>query len=239
MAEEKASGQVGLFGGGNQPEELTLPDTPDWPPMERLNFEAEAIGFHLTAHPLDVYGPTLRRMGVIGSNRIEAQAQNGAARVKLAGAVVAIKERITRTGSRMAWLRLSDAAGGYEITVFSEVLARARDMITAGANLLLTADIRMEGESLRITAQDIQPLDQAAAGAGAGMRVWLQQTEAVTHIRTILTREGKGRGRVVLVPRIGGTNDVEITLPGRFNVTPKLAQALKLVPGVQRVEEME
>ena len=36
-------------------ETLRLPDVPDWPPMERLTFEAEAIGFHLTAHPLDAY----------------------------------------------------------------------------------------------------------------------------------------------------------------------------------------
>ena len=31
--------------------------------MERLNFEAEAIGFHLTAHPLDAYAKALRRLG--------------------------------------------------------------------------------------------------------------------------------------------------------------------------------
>ena len=222
-----------------EPEPVKLPDTPDWPPMERLAFEAEAVGFHLTAHPLDVYAGSLRRLGVIASNQIAARAEAGSARIKLAGAVVASKERITRTGSRMAWLRLSDGVGGFEVTVFSEVLSRSRDLIVAGAMLLVTADIRMEGESLRITAQEILPLDQAVAGAGAGMRVWLQQTEAVAHIRTILGREGRGRGRVVLVPRVGGTQDVEITLPGRFNVTPRLAQALKLVPGVQRVEEIE
>ena len=54
-AEEKESGQIALFGAapGAAREALRLPDMPDWPPMERLDFEAEAIGFHLTAHPLD------------------------------------------------------------------------------------------------------------------------------------------------------------------------------------------
>ena len=61
--EEKASGQIGLFGGvASKPEPLRLPDMPDWPPLERLAFEAEAIGFHLTAHPLDAYAQALRRL---------------------------------------------------------------------------------------------------------------------------------------------------------------------------------
>ncbi|MCL2429621.1 MAG: DNA polymerase III subunit alpha, partial [Alphaproteobacteria bacterium] len=50
-AEEAASGQIGLFGGAGR-EALRLPDTQDWPPLEKLGFEAEAVGFHLTAHPL-------------------------------------------------------------------------------------------------------------------------------------------------------------------------------------------
>ena len=51
--EEKGSGRIGLFGEPGRREELRLPDVPDWMPMDRLGFEAEAIGFHLTAHPLD------------------------------------------------------------------------------------------------------------------------------------------------------------------------------------------
>jgi DNA polymerase-3 subunit alpha len=237
-AEEKDSGQIGLFGFAGRPEKLPLPDVPDWEPMDRLGFEAEAIGFHLTAHPLDAYAQVLRRLGVVPSNMLEARAQQGAARLKLAGSVINSKERITRTGTRMAWVRLSDGGGSYEVTVFSEVLARARDLLTPGNSVLVTADVRMEGDNLRITAGDIAPLDQAARHAVAGMRMWLQSTEAVPHIRTLLEREGKGRGRVVLIPRIGSVQEVEIVLPGGFNVTPRLAQALKVLPGVERVEDI-
>ena len=240
-AEEKQSGQIGLFGRGAGPADpapLRLPEMPDWPPMERLGFEAEAIGFHLTAHPLDVYAGALRRLGAVPSNRLEERAHTGAARVTLAGTVIAIKERPTRTGSRMAWIRLSDAGGSFEVTFFSEVLSRSRDLLATGASVLVTADLRLEGEALRITAQDVASLDQAAAAAGAGMRVWLENTGAVPHIRAILGREGHGKGRVVLVPRLDPSQTLEITLPGGFNVSPRLAQALKLVPGVERVEDI-
>jgi DNA polymerase-3 subunit alpha len=233
---EASSGQIGLFAGGNRPEPLRLPDVPDTSPLERLAFEAEAIGFHLTAHPMDAYAAPLRRLGVIPSNRLIPGAASG--RVKLAGTVVARKDRITRTGSRMCWLRLSDAQGSYEVTVFSEVLARARDIISDGAMLLVTADLRQEGESLRITAQDIVPLDQAAASTGGGLRVFLHTEEAVRHIAALLRREGKGKGRVFLCPRLDTRQRAEISLPGSYNVSPRLAQAVKSLAGVERVEEI-
>jgi DNA polymerase III subunit alpha len=237
--EEKASGQIGLFGAiSNKPEPLRLPDVPDWPPLERLAFEAEAVGFHLTAHPLDAYGPALKRLGVTQSIHVESRAAAGISRVKIAGTVVATKERITRTGSRMAWVRVSDAAGSVEVTCFSEVLNRSREILASGSNVLITADLKTEGEAVRVTAMDITPLDQAAASAGACIRVWLRETAAVPHIREVLGRESGGRGRVTLVPRIGGEQDVEIALPGGYNVTPRLAQALKSLPGVDQVEEV-
>jgi DNA polymerase III subunit alpha len=237
--EEKESGQIGLFGGEtSKPEPLRLPDVLDWPPMERLAFEAEAVGFHLTAHPLDSYAQALRRLGVTQSVHVEARAAAGVGRVKIAGTVVATKERITRTGSRMAWVRISDAAGSVEVTCFSEVLARARDILASGSNLLVHAELKTDGEAVRITAMDVVPLDQAAAAAGASIRVWLRESAAVPHIRDVLARESGGRGRVTLVPRIGAEQDVEIALPGGYNVTPRLAQALKSLPGVDQVEEV-
>jgi DNA polymerase III subunit alpha len=237
--DEKESGQIGLFGEvGGKPEPLRLPDVPDWPPLERLAFEAESVGFHLTAHPLDAYAQALRRLGVTQSHHVEARAAAGVGRVKIAGTVVATKERITRTGSRMAWVRISDAAGSVEVTCFSEVLKRSRDVLASGANVLVTAELKMEGEAVRITAMDVVQLEQAASSAGASIRVWLRESAAVPHIRDVLARESGGRGRVTLVPRIGMERDVEIALPDGYNVTPRLAQALKSLPGVDHVEEV-
>ena len=237
--DEKSSGQIGLFGGGaSKPEPLRMPDIPDWPPLERLAYEAEAVGFHLTAHPLDAYAQALRRLGVSAANQVEIKAQAGVSRVKLAGTVVATKERITRTGSRMAWVRISDASGSVEVTCFSEILSRSRDILANGSNVLVTADLKQEGEAVRITAQDVTPLDQAAAMAGAGIRVWLKETAAVPHIRDLLGRENGGRGRVILVPRISTDQSVEIALPGHYSVTPRLTQALLAVPGVDQVEDV-
>jgi len=207
--------------------------------LDRLGFEAEAIGFHLTSHPLDSFGSTLRRLGVTTSTRLQTVAENGVGRVKVAGIVVGSpKVRPTKTGGRMAWLRLSDSGGSFEVTLFSEVLSRSQEFLREGSALLVTVDLRMDGDALRITAQDVASLEKAAAGAGVGLRVWLSETAAVAHIRALLAQEGSGRGEVYLCPRLDANREAEIKLPGRFNISPRLAAALKVMPGISAVEEV-
>lgn len=238
-AEDRASNQIGLFGEVEQgPPVLRLPDIPDWPQLDKLGFEAEAVGFHLSAHPLDEYKGALRRLGATPSALIADRVRGGSTRLKLAGTVNAKKERNTRTGSRMAWISLSDQAGSYEVTFFSEVLNRSRDMLEEGTALLITADAKLEGEALRLTAQDVERLDKAAQGVGQGMRIFLDAASAVPDIRSILERDGRGKGRVSLIPRLSPGQEVEITLPGGWNVSPRLMQAMKLVAGVASVEEV-
>jgi DNA polymerase-3 subunit alpha len=136
------------------------------------------------------------------------------------------------------WATLSDMHGSFEVTLFSEVLGRSRELLVEGTALLVSADVKIENEALRMTAQEISLLDDAAARAGAGLKIWLDRTEALPHIRALLDREGKGRGRVILVPKTGVERNVDVVLPGQFNVSPKLAQAIKMVPGVELVEDV-
>jgi DNA polymerase III subunit alpha len=238
LQEEAETGQIGLFGGDGKPDAIRLPDIPDWPQLERLGYESQAIGFHLTAHPLDVYSRALKRLGVTPIAQLERAAQAGITRVKMAGTVIGSKERITRTGGRMSWVRISDQSGSCEITLFSEILSRCRPLVSEGTGILVNADLQFQGETLRITAQDVSSLDQAAASAGAAIRVWLAETASVPHIRDLLSREGPGKGRVFLLPQVGDSRHVEIALPGGFQVTPRLAEALKSAPGVERVEDV-
>jgi DNA polymerase-3 subunit alpha len=135
-------------------------------------------------------------------------------------------------------VKLSDATGSTEVTLFSEVLSRSRDMLEEGTAVLVTAEARLDGESLRLTAQDVETLERAAQGVAQGIRLWLERTEALEPIRALLGREGRGRGRVVIVPVTGPGQEVEIALQGGFNISPRLMQAMKVIPGVAEVQEL-
>ncbi|MFC3124715.1 DNA polymerase III subunit alpha [Pseudoroseomonas globiformis] len=240
-AEERSSSQIGLFGGGDAaPEPLRMPNLPDWPELERLSQEAEAVGFHLSAHPLDTYRDVLAKLRVTSIAQLQSRAEAGVGVLRIAGTVVNSKERTTRTGSRMAWVRVSDSSGSTEVTLFSEVLLKNRPLLVEGNAILVTTEARMEGETLRLTAQGIEALDKAAASIGQTLRLTIEDEAALAPIRELLEREGQGqgqkRGRVSLIPRLGPGQEVELMLPGHYNVSPRLAQIMKVLPGVAHVE---
>ncbi|MBF0334543.1 MAG: DNA polymerase III subunit alpha [Alphaproteobacteria bacterium] len=236
-AEERDSQQVNLFGGAAEPKP-NLPEAADWPIGEKLKNEHEAIGFYLSAHPMDAYARTLKRLNVLRSDEVQRNLQlGGVPRVKMAGKLDTARERTSSRGSRYAFLSFSDAGGGFEVTAFAEVLAASRALLEPGAALLLTIDARLEDDQLRLTCQQIENLDAAAARTAGGLRVVIDSEAAIPPLRDLLGREARGRGRIVLVPRWPG-REVEIALKGAYALSPATIGALRTVPGVVEVAEV-
>jgi DNA polymerase III subunit alpha len=211
----------------------------DWPAMERLQNEFDAIGFYLSSHPLDAYGKSLDRIGIVRITDLASRlAAGGSTRHKLAGIVVGKKERTSARGNRFAFVQMSDMSGLYELTVFSEVLGQARQALDAGQPLLVTVDCRMEEDSIRLTAQKIEPLDGVVAHAAAGLRVFVGEEAALKSLRGIIGRDGPGRGRVSVVVGLEPTREVEIALPGAYKIGPGIRAAVKSLPGILDVHDI-
>ncbi len=238
-AEERQSQQVNLFGkdeaAANGP---TLPAVTDWASIERLQQEFAAIGFYLSSHPLDGYGKSLARVGVTRYAELpDRLAAGGSTRYKLAGIVISRKERSSAEGRRFAFVQMSDASGTFEVTLFSEVLAQSRQALDSGQPLLVSVDVRAEDDFLRLTAQRLEPLDRIVADAAAGLKVTLGDGAALGPFRTLLQGESGGRGRIsVVVPLV--SQEVEIELPGKFRVSPRMLASVQALPGVLAVQEI-
>jgi DNA polymerase III subunit alpha len=239
-AEERESRQVSLFGGIDPvfAPPPSLPVVADWPSVEKLQHEFSAIGFYLSSHPLDPYGKSLERAGIIRWADLPAGlAANPTNRFKLAGIVIGRKERTSGRGNRFAFVQMSDPSGAYEVTLFSEILRDARGLLDSGQPLVMTVDVRGEEESLRLTAQKIEPLDAVVAAAAAGLRVFVGEAHALSTLRSVIGPEAGGRGRISVVLDLP-TRNVEIALPGGFKVGPQTCAAVKSLPGIVDVHEI-
>jgi len=232
---ERESAQENLFGGtdAEPAPSLPLPRIDDWPAMQRLRREFEAIGFYLSAHPLDAYGNSLERLRVVRAGDLAAVFKRSPGRKKVAGIVVGKQERMSRQGNRFAFIQISDPSGQFEVVVFSDVLARTREVLESGEPVLLTVEGRADGDDTRLMAQEIEPLEAAVAHTASGLRLFLDQAEALDRLRSVLEREAKGRGRVSLVLDLADGQEVELELPGGYRLTPPVRQALKSLPGVE------
>ena len=240
---ERDSNQASLFGGGDEAlPQLTvaLPDVPDWPNMERLGKEFEAVGLYLSAHPLDAYGAKLKRLGVTAYGSLSSGAAGTLPR--LAGVVERKQERTSAKGNRFAFLQLSDASGPFEIVVFSELLASARDLLEPGSAVLITAEARTDTDrdGLRLTAQEVEPLDHAIARSVSGLQVYLSGVDGLDRLRKTLGSgsNGGGASRIRLVLGIDGAQEVELALPGQFTLSEDLLAAISGLPGVTEVREL-
>ncbi|MEM7226911.1 MAG: DNA polymerase III subunit alpha [Pseudomonadota bacterium] len=235
---ERESSQVSLFGDGpDQPAaEVQLPAVDDWPAMARLRQEFDAIGFYLSAHPLDQFKGVLERMKVVRfADLMRGQGGEGG-RAKLAGIVAGKQERTSRQGNRFAFVQLSDDSGMYEVMVFSELLGTCRELLESGQPLLVNVllDRREEADELRLTAQEFQPLEQAAARSSAGLKIFLERPEPLASLKSVLERKAPNgsRGQVALVLTLGDGQEVEMALQRDYALTQEMRQAIKAIPGV-------
>ncbi|MEK7245980.1 MAG: DNA polymerase III subunit alpha, partial [Pseudomonadota bacterium] len=241
-AEERGSSQISFFAGGAEggAAPLVLPPGPDWAPMDRLAHEFEAIGFYLSAHPLDAYRRTLIRLGVRPIAEISAAPEPGP--VRLAGTLIGKKERTSAKGNRYAFIQLSDMTGVFEAIVFADTLATARSLLEVGRSLLVRAAVQVEGETFRLTVHSLESLEEVAARTSAGVRIVVASQEALSPIRDIIAGKpggnGEGRkGRVKLVARLDTGHEVEFDL-GDHRLPPGTLPALRNISGILEASEI-
>ncbi|MGE0658790.1 MAG: DNA polymerase III subunit alpha [Reyranellaceae bacterium] len=236
-AEERNSNQNSLFGDAASAPKPKLPAVRDWGSMEKLQNEFEAMGFYFSSHPLESFGKSLGRLGVVKAAELGALiAARGETRVRLAGTVIDRQERTSARGNRFAFVQFSDQSGTFEVMIFSELLSSRRDMLQAGTAVLVTADARLDGDQVKLTGQAIDDLDKALSNTAAGLRVALKDAEAVRPLHELIA-DLKGRGRITLALELED-QEVEMALPGGFNVPPSVRQKLADLPGVAAVEEI-
>jgi DNA polymerase-3 subunit alpha len=237
-ATDRQSGQSSLFGGPQAPTRLELPNRAEWPPSEKLQQEFDAIGFYLSAHPMDAYAKSLQRLGVLKASEVPRHiAGGGKSRVKLAGTLNVKQERRSSRGSQYAFLTISDASGVFEVMIFSELLASARALLEPNTPLLVTVEARVEEEQLKLTGQAIESLDQAAAKASAGLKITIRDEAPLPPLRDLLAREPRGKGVVVVIAQTE-TREVETRLPNGFALTANMIGTLRTIPGVVEVQEI-
>jgi hypothetical protein len=188
-------------------------------------------------HPLCQYQRVLDRLGVLRWAQFEAKCQQGSASGVLAGMLESLRERRSAKGNRFAFAAFSDPSGQFEAVLFPDVLAASRVALDSGKPLLLRMEAERDGETLKLRAQSVVSLERAAAGVTKGIRIIVDKPEAFMRVRDVLS--ANGRGEVRFAVRVGPSQrEMEVRLPGRFDISPDRTAALHGVPGVLEVQEL-
>ncbi|HEX8663740.1 MAG TPA: DNA polymerase III subunit alpha [Beijerinckiaceae bacterium] len=234
--ETAAGGMDDMFGGVAAADvALRIPPHEPWPAAVKLQKEYAAVGFFLSGHPLDEFGPLLDRLRVQKWSDFCRAVKGGVSVGRVAATVLDRYERRTKSGNKIGIVMLSDQTGHFEAIVFQEGLMKLRDLLEPGRALVLVLQAGLEGEEIRARIQSAESLDEAAARHQKGMRIYLRDDKPIPSVQSRLRERGEGEVSLVLILD-SGEREVEVKLPGRYQVSPQLAGALRAAPGVVHVE---
>jgi error-prone DNA polymerase len=110
---------------------------------ERVATELEILGFELSQHVLDFYADLLAGLGVVRSADLPSR-QNGEM-ILVAGAKVATQTPAVRSGQRIIFASLDDAAGLVDLAFFESVQDRCAARLFASWLLIVRGKVRRAG----------------------------------------------------------------------------------------------
>jgi DNA polymerase-3 subunit alpha len=142
---DRESGQFGLFGGpkkGAAPAvEERVPGKEEWPERERLRLEKEALGFYITGHPLARYEGDVKRFATHTCASL-ANAKSFE-KVSVGGIVTGWRERLTKTGKKIAFASLEDLTGTRDLVLYDDVVQKFEPLLKGEEPLLVRGVVRL------------------------------------------------------------------------------------------------
>jgi DNA polymerase III subunit alpha len=238
-AQDKAAGQVDLFGGGGGAGlavvTLELADAPAWGLLEMLDNELSAAGFYLSGHPLDDFADQLVRFNVMRWSDFAARAHaHGRAEARLAATVTHKQDRKAKSGNRFAFAGFSDPTGQFEGVVFSDTLAAAGDKLEPGKNVLIQVEGEAEGEAVKVRVQTVQTLDEVLGKGQRQISITATDRLQIADLMKHLSREGTIELKLVVELR-EASKAVEFVLGNNFSISARQLSTLKTLPGVLHI----
>ncbi len=246
---EKNSNQIGLFGeelmagAASTSAALEFPPMTEWPMNQKLGHEFDAIGFYVSAHPLQAYEEALHALRVTTCSKFEEVLGEKYAPINVAGVVVSLKSKVSAKG-KYAFLALSDPDGTFEVSVFDEEILRTQwNNLQEGNRLLISADGKLDDTGARIMLRSVQTLDDAVRRAGSSItraqsiRLVANKQLDVKQLKQHLAsarhrKDGKPNLRLAL--QLEETLAM-VELPGSYHLSPMDVMELEACAGMTKV----
>ncbi len=162
VKKSRALGQDDLFGSSPAPPPaatMVRPDMQAWTLAEMLAAEKKALGFYITAHPLDDYSETISKLAAAASN--ELAANESGMRARVAGLIKDLQLRTTKKGDRFALFQLEDHAGTVKCVAWPEPFRKHSNVLRAEAVVLVTGRIEINDDATSLIVDKVDDLDQA------------------------------------------------------------------------------
>jgi DNA polymerase-3 subunit alpha len=234
--------QMGLFGQVSFDPVIDPPPTvAEWADKEKLKAEKEALGFYITAHPLDKYERALRALNTLLT--VDLPGQQDGSRVELAGTIHSVKLKNNKAGRRYATFALEDRHGAVEVIAWPETYQRVERVIQSEEPVLARGKLDLDEERAQIVLEELVPLsvvlEQAVREAHVFIHMDRLDAAKIERFADVITRNS-GHCRAFLHVRLGNDEEAIFELGESFKLypSPELVQELKQALGATATIEL-
>lgn len=164
-------GQIDLFGmmEDSAPQNIDrFPDREEFSQREILNMEKEYIGIYVSGHPLDQYREAVEEQSTI--TVLEIQENEGerlcsGTKVRIAGMLTRIRQKLTKKGDLMVYAELEDLTGAIELLVFPSMVAKFEHLLRAESMVAVSGGLDVAEDTptkVRVEQMDILDTERKA-----------------------------------------------------------------------------
>lgn len=159
MQKDASNGQTDLFGAMGAaveiPEVEITPAPTKYSDKEQLMWERDLMGLYISAHPLDKYEAYFQEQTMPIS---EIKPNIDGATVIVGGIITNVRSLVTKSGSKMAFVKIEDKISEIEVIVFPKTFEQV------GAKLVQDAVVKVTGR-VNATDRDGNKIDEVKINA--------------------------------------------------------------------------
>jgi len=200
--EDRRVGQMTFFGdfetgapaGGSGSAPAVLRKVPAWERMQALAHEKEALGFHVSGHPLDGYRDELGTFCVGSVEQVAQMPQD--ASVVVGGILTRVRAVVAKTGrsagQRMAMFTLADQSTAIEGVLFASTFAACAELMQQDRVVLMVARLDHSRGSPQLVVDRVIPVEDAAQHLATRLEIEVDGDGREERLRTAALQMAAG-----------------------------------------------
>ena len=173
-----------------------LPKTKPWTFAQKLENELSALGFYISAHPLDQYKHLILSNKLTTSQTLENIADRKP--VQIAVNVNSFSRRRTKTGKDMLTVNASDSFGNVECVAFGDASIEFSQILSNETSVVISGKTSVRDDRVSIFIDSIMPLRQWVAKIAKTMTLDIHDKSVLENVKKVSSALPHGNTQVIL-----------------------------------------
>lgn len=188
-----------------------LPHVAPWTFAQRLENELSALGFYISAHPLDQYKHLIARAKLATSATLATLGDRKS--VQIAATVSSFSRRRTKSGKDMITINASDSFGNIDAVAFGQSAADFAQMLSNESLVLISGKTSCRDDRVSVFVDSIMPLTTWVAKIAKKITLDIYDRAVLPNVKKAVSALPHGPTRVIL--NLHATDKVAaMALPG-------------------------